>query len=56
MYTNTLVSGLQRSLMLTLINMGISHRSDAVSTNGCIKIDLAFEYLGNDIALEVSTC
>ena len=54
MFTSTLVSGLQRSVMLALINMGISHRSDAVSANGCIKIDLAFDYLGNDIALEVN--
>lgn len=53
MYGSSLLTSLQREIMMCLLTMGVPYKIDAITANGCIKVDLAICYHSNNVAIEV---
>mmetsp|Transcript_4952 Transcript_4952/g.12430 ORF Transcript_4952/g.12430 Transcript_4952/m.12430 type:complete len:373 (-) Transcript_4952:379-1497(-) len=54
MYGSSLLTSLQREIMMCLLTMGVPYKIDAITANGCIKVDLAICYHSNNVAIEVA--
>jgi len=53
-YNSSLLTSLQREIMMCLLTMGVPYKVDAITANGCIKVDLAMCYHGKNLAIEVA--